>query len=1328
MQSFRPLITLTISLVLTGCLKPRQKDEVQEAMLRHHQTQMNASFYVGRAITGQSYDHDSVEGWSIPEMKYYNFRACLSDRITNDRIIGHRFEIVGDDQMAQGQVVQTDDEGCLQWNEYIPFNYFSYEAKYLTINREIRGVGVHSGAYQVQLAFNPWRASRGGNTPEIIDLARGSLPQEQVLSVEASRQFIQGQFSRTLPVEVKDLSVAIQSRQAVQNGNEIEIHMSMSPQVVFNNIFGERVIHRIRQGEFDVFFQIVASSTRDDKSDLYLISEPLRASMVEKNLEDSTVIRFQDDKIDVQFTTTLQNRMTHGHYDLVLRLVPRGVTGLGEFYGVYRFGEHHALLSSRGGLRPMISNLESPQAAREFEDKLDQVKRDNLGANSGDVRELEPYQFEHMKIAFMRVLPNETTTQRSIAYRSEVCIRRALDGRLVQFEDFLIKKSDGTEVTVNTESEGCLAWIDSISHQYYQPETIIQKSAEVTHLRSGFKKELSAYINPWDYGWTFGQDARKIPQSYIDEVNNRDPIISQLFIPGYGYETIRFRYEIDKFLNLNVKKTLLLDISPRVLRYSSITRGLNATESLRDGVYLMKVAIQKDYYDPRTPGLTLKQHPEIPGRITVESSHNKEVEFINTVEKLVRVKQGRIITPVEFSVNDLRLMRVRSNFLVEISPIDEARLGITPNVRLSSIDLSAFVSNSEGLSTVERTAPRLSGTTPHQYSGNYVLRDQLFSDRPFDVLNAEVSSIMAEDQGTQRSVRGSIDLDQFVVDDAGLPTRTFVGPIILLSNSWGAGLRPTDELEEMSECDNLSGEEKEACEQEEQQKSEMLTFDNDPLVARFYGSTKHLEDVSVSELMEREYSNKLEYENQQTYESLLSRYVKEFYLDFVSLSNEQLKVLPLEDEAMKVIDLEGEVKSFTELAQHICGSDKIEDCLQESAPETDLTKELLISKLNFQTQDPYRNMSLYRNIPEFTQADLKEFIINGEGDEHLGTRFCHLWVETMLSGRYGYDVREQNRAHHSSLSNIFSASPLNKFQFALNNCTRNVRRYGLESVFNLNRLLRPNRVEGYRFKGGKSLNFNVGASFSLGFGESMSTNISSSFDPLDILESLPVVGKFIGGVLGVFSVKQGSSASQSRNIGIGTSVSSGTYLAMQKASMDLYFNEYEHCVEIRAKREFLADRETVNFVKLLPEEKRVDALSRGLFLCSGEKSREPVPFQEQYYYFTQHFTEGDMLDNGDLLNHPWLLALRGERNYAHFINLIQATPQTDRRGRDFDLRWLPNQMLQPYLDHAEEVMNVPDEVSLGERPLDQMIEAYNLMPPTFPGLYMIRPSKLEYPQ
>jgi hypothetical protein len=104
-------------------------------------------------------------------------------------------------------------------------------------------------------------------------------------------------------------------------------------------------------------------------------------------------------------------------------------------------------------------------------------------------------------------------------------------------------------------------------------------------------------------------------------------------------------------------------------------------------------------------------------------------------------------------------------------------------------------------------------------------------------------------------------------------------------------------------------------------------------------------------------------------------------------------------------------------------------------------------------------------------------------------------------------------------------------------------------------------------------------------------------------------------------------------------------------------------------------------------------------VCEGVVREAPIPVEETYYYFTQHFTEGDMLDQADLYNHPWLLSLRGYRDFATFLNRVS----------------------------GEEIVNFTNflkgEAGFVTRPIDwplvQMWDSYRETLPSFPGFYSV---------
>jgi hypothetical protein len=171
----------------------------------------------------------------------------------------------------------------------------------------------------------------------------------------------------------------------------------------------------------------------------------------------------------------------------------------------------------------------------------------------------------------------------------------------------------------------------------------------------------------------------------------------------------------------------------------------------------------------------------------------------------------------------------------------------------------------------------------------------------------------------------------------------------------------------------------------------------------------------------------------------------------------------------------------------------------------------------------------------------------------------------------------------------------------------------------------------------------------------------------------------------------------------GTSVSQSTYLVAQIAKFNVELKKYERCRIFKFDGDFtdtLSSR-----LSLSPQAKRL--LARGLFVCQGalnDKSNRPHAVEETYFYFTQHFTEGDMLDQADLYNHPWLLSLRGVREFAVFTDTIKA------------------QEVVSLSNFGGGLVN-PQSRGLAW-PLGHMAKTYRQILPSFPGLYtVLKPSE-----
>ena len=370
---------------------------------------------------------------------------------------------------------------------------------------------------------------------------------------------------------------------------------------------------------------------------------------------------------------------------------------------------------------------------------------------------------------FVRIMPGETATDRTLQYSVTTCVQHGIYdypvGPGIQFDiktwDKCPKEaktkdqkdrmcSQKRTIRRQTNEDGCLTWFGFLSHKYYHKEVLQEKLADVTFVgmhplnskeyevsedykafKNQYNKPFSYYMNPWDEKWTFGWDRPDMPQGYAEEIEELKETApaSKLFIADFKYETMGFRYEIDKFMNLIVKKAVLLKVYPMVLKYNSIILGRNGTEPLRDGIYLMKVGLQKDYLDPAAKGRKVYDvnapswdpmgNPigEEEGRASMpvlvdadeeeftcrdepekgETSKLKEgcKQYISIQKKLVRVMSGVIVTPIEMTVEDLRLMRIRNQFFIQLQTIDENIL------RLATL-LDASIDDLENLADIEK--------------------------------------------------------------------------------------------------------------------------------------------------------------------------------------------------------------------------------------------------------------------------------------------------------------------------------------------------------------------------------------------------------------------------------------------------------------------------------------------------------------------------------------------------------------------------------------------------------------------------------------------------
>ncbi len=1285
------LVTMIIMVgMVTGCMQPRQGDEVDAALNGTTEKMQVATFYVTGEIKAIGHTSKVSKVWKLPSEKVFSYTACLEDRKTKRKVIGHEFEIINSEN-GKIQKIKTNERGCLIWQESVAFN-FNADATYISVNRYVRGHGVHKGQQILRMAINPWAPYRGSKVREFIDLSTSALPKAQ--TVEAAQGTLalegvdaKGNFIYDHNIWTDDVGMMITSGRELKDGVELVVDMTFTPKLNHTNILGEESAYTLKQGAFKVYFSLLSKVSKGGTDHRTILAQSVPV--------ESTF--FHASKYRQQIKLKLKKYPTEGSFEAVVRIVPsEGKIEVNGFEGLFQLGQYDRLIGfNKGSLQAEMNNLQNKDFNIEM--ILDQAEKADLATEDSGVRALRPFEFGIMNIRMMTFMTGETATKRALRYKIKTKVSKTLNGKTARYKKFLVKLESGKILEKRTDNDGYLIWTDIISHKYYQPETLLPKKYEVIDPDSQSSYKLTAYLNPWDYGWTFGQDARELEEEVIEDIKNSEKIPSKLFVDSYRYETIRFRYEVDDALRLKIKKTVLLRVDPRVLRYSSLTRGRNALEYLRDGIYLLKVAIQKNYYDGTTSGVVIKPSKENPKMSKIEAGvSNKQIEFVTAVKKLVRVQYGKIITPIEFTMTDLRLMRIRTNFLIQIETVNEDLLDLGKDMSISDLAEDKINAILKDLSIDHVGTPK-----DPAYIGA-------------KKTNATLSEI---------KVNKELDLEALVEKDSGLDTRTFIGPLVFLNNSFSAGLRPTDDLTEtvcnVIDCNSLA------------QNDSIPKSDIDPELAKYYGSYKQFSNMSVSDLINRMNAIEQKDKKEISFQSIFGNYLNTYRLDYVSMSDKKLKI----------------VKDFdAKKGVGYCDSDDINDCTVETTKGTTSYK-TLIKWLNFSGKEYLNVVSPSADnykIPSDTsskvrsrwitkdgvkKSDVKDFLQNGKLTDKMAQRLCYTWVYYMMGEKVNISEKLKDMTGTWAM---LSGNYLPHEQHLLYSACRERAVKNQLNVFSIARHLRVEELGEYQFKGGKSMNFSVGANFGLSYGESLSR--SFSVDPLGWLKSIG--SSVIDTLTGVFSV--GTSASTSNGYSEGSSVSSGTFLAMQEVKVDMNIKKYERCVSIRMKQEFLSDIHFMTgYFKDLDDKTKADMATRGMMICQGdiEKSEEVVT--EKYYYFTQHFTQGDMLDNGDLLNHPWLLALRGERDYANFVNLLKNpfNGELEYEKVNSDLfgfnkyKYAVDGTTDWYYDRSD-LMDSSERAKntdLAALPLDHLIYAYNQVIPSYPGIYTVAPKRLDFP-
>ncbi len=1268
-------------------------------------TSSGATFFVQSLNGGGSQQMQRGTKWKIPESVKFTFQACLKARGTRTDLYNQDFGI---ENPVTGDVtsVKTNKTGCLNWQESIPYNHLAGQSGWIELQRDIVGRGINLGKQSVRIAVNPWAVGEAARDKgeAVVYLESGdsiSIPTKIFPFTQATKA-LSGELQGAARLIVQNVDIKSSPQTESDSSVTLLIDVEMQPVVQSRNAVGDTVYQKVQDGEFEVMLQVLAGQVGANMNQ--------KVILLGGNLTSTG--RVINGRLKAEFTVRQERLANQGNLELVMRIDPRALDpnkNLQNFEGLFRFGPGTVVGAQSGSLANICLDKGNECAydkiLAQAANYSDLVKQGYIGRN-------ERYIFSTLQFHFLSIPPGETSTQRTAIYSTKVCITDRQTGEPlantpVQFEN--IGSNEG-HVQIEslskqwaTNHQGCLIWNSGQFHKYYTDERFFKKTIRISKL-PGFSRSFEYYVNPWNDGFKFGYDAREVSSTFFEQIEKRPRIASRIFVNRYQLSTHSFQYKIDSQLNLHVVKALMLGLEPKVLRYSGIVNRRDTIERLRDGIYLMKVALQKNYLDPReNSGWLLKNSANFTANL--QNTGGKDVDprnFIFSNLALVRVADGTIVHILDFAMSNLRLMRVRSNLLIQLEPVDERMIQAYHVFRKRAIQaneleqkLVAFRSQlKENQSLADVRAELGSNESPTALVDIEAKRAQMAEVAGLEQARTDLEARVAR---TQEIVRLSLEKLRLSLESGagaighGLSANNEpTGQVeysrgTLINNNFQIGRNLLSDLETALNVNEISSLNLPTAKEidlnifvDRKAGLDKRTFVG-PMIylanaqSDLLRATDQLDGANCApdgsapdalsrswELLDQSHRTtglNLEVESELFGNRANNAYqFQNYYASLQHLCHRQVDHL-IEEERMQRQRQLDQFKALPLKASFAKNFNMEYVSLTDEPLVGAELRTLSVAELN---QAVHQGLSdSVRAVNSSLGAWIKRFrgdTVRAQKDVWTSAEFSQLFFERTTAGQAAMCNALANRiatgAQGSAAGSALRSQVL-RVCGAPNGLIHDIK-------------LRVKRLGDTRYLGGLNLNLGVSHGFSIGTSEQWGYGVDLLDAVGSILGFIPGA-HLIGAILKPFSLGYGKSMSQSE----GTSVDESTSLVSQIARFEIQLVDYERCAAIRLsdvaiqslmgrtsplRRSGRAQRPAQAPTENSNDLDNRKLFSRGLFVCEGlSPAEKPVQtVRESYFYLSQQVTESDMLDHTDLYNYPWLLAFRGMRDFSVFIDKIRA--------------------------------------------------------------------------
>lgn len=628
-----PRLLIVSTLALTACNLPSPKEKPQDS------GNDSATFAV-ETVKGDAIEGKTKDSFNLPMEKIFNFAVCLKDTRDSKSIAGHKFTVTETEK-----TVTTDKAGCLNWSETVSYNFLA-ESKYLQIERSIQAQGLHRGSRKVTFAINPW--SHGEQLPAVLDSSKSQVPvlvkdkEEVPLALKGLSKDQQG---KTRSLWIEDGRLFVTEQGLGQNKVTLLIEVRSAPSLQMTKMNGELFLRPLTAGEFQARLTLIHSYNQDNKEIRRILGR-----------SEAIKTRIASGNISIKAPVTLDAVPTRGQVILGIELAPvNGPAGMTSFDGIYMLGEYDQLkVSTFLKVNTLVTQTKDFKLQNFVTQKVSDLPKNPQGNILDDVYQRPKIEVAPLEFRFIQV-GRETTTTKEVIYNIRACVRHGVDQKNTRAHTFTVTKyrqspdEEPVSIEVKTDNNACINWDESIKFEYFACQRYIKGFVNIVNKDLGMNEKLEIIVNPWE---TFGILARDM--RYVDptepiamDCKKEERPRTQILMDHFSYTTLSYDYKIDSSLNLSVVKKIQFKTEPRLQIYSSLANGRAEVEKLRDGIYVLKVAIvrNRDYDSNNT--------------------------YVTSAEKLVNVLNGQINTDLTFVSRDLKALGNRNTILIEVYPAQE---------------------------------------------------------------------------------------------------------------------------------------------------------------------------------------------------------------------------------------------------------------------------------------------------------------------------------------------------------------------------------------------------------------------------------------------------------------------------------------------------------------------------------------------------------------------------------------------------------------------------------------------------------------------------------